>query len=76
MKVLAKVVGWDVTGNGNVGMDPEIFYAMVSAMFHAGSNICEKIGKDSCVRLVMECKGKKLAVEKKGEEFLIYEIPN
>jgi len=74
MKVLAKA-SWDVT-NGNVGMDPEIFYAMVSAMFHAGSNICEKLGKDSCMRLVMECKGKKLAVEKKGEEFLIYEIPN
>jgi len=75
MKVLAKV-SWDVTENGNVDVDPEIFYAMVSAMFHAGSSICKKLVKDRCMRLIMECKDKRLAIEKKDEEYLIYEIPN
>ena len=75
MKVLAKV-SWDVTERGNVDVDPEIFYAMVSAMFHAGSSICKKLIKDRCMRLIMECEGKTLAIEKIGDEFLIYEIPN
>ena len=72
MKVVANVEFGHMVGN--VKVDPDLFYMMLSVVYGACERIAEKLD-DNCRRLVIECNKKKYILEKKNDDgFIVYEV--